>query len=289
MSEKPTLAVGLLSGCFGCMMSLLDIADDLPELLEKVELRRTPFNDVKDVEEVTIGILEGAISTDENLALVHEMREKSQLLIAIGACSSLGGIPGLRNFCDIDAVTATSYGKKVPDEDLPHLLAKVLPVPRVVKVDAQINGCPPTTTAIRETLLALLEGKSLAPYRQNLCIECPRTKHKILTPQRAFLTDGVRALMELDQISPKTCLLEQGVVCMGIATVSGCGARCPQNNVPCRGCMGPVPGVESQGNKAIDTLASLIPPGALMFFEDCVGTCYRFTAAYDQNLKVGEE
>ena len=95
MSEKPTVAIGLLSGCFGCLMSFLDLADDLPELLGRVELRRTPFNDVKEVEEVTIGILEGAVSTDENLELARKMREKSQILISLGACSSLGGIPGL--------------------------------------------------------------------------------------------------------------------------------------------------------------------------------------------------
>lgn len=286
MSEKPTVAIGLLSGCFGCLMSFLDMADDLPELLGRVELRRTPFNDVKEVEEVTIGILEGAVSTDENLELARTMREKSQILISLGACSSLGGIPGMRNFHSAAEVTATVYGNKVPDEDIPHLLPRVMPAPQAVKVDVTISGCPPTTSSIKKALLALLDGKTPVSPTKNLCIECPRTKHKILTPQRGFLTEGVRAVMELETIDPDTCFLEQGVICMGIATAAGCMARCTRNNMPCRGCFGPVPGVGSQGNKAIDTLASLIPPGALMFFEDCVGTGYRYTAAYDENLKV---
>ena len=286
MSEKPTVAIGLLSGCFGCLMSFLDLADDLPELLGRVELRRTPFNDVKEVEEVTIGILEGAVSTDENLELARKMREKSQILISLGACSSLGGIPGMRNFYKAPEVMAAVYGNKVPDEDIPHLLPQVMPAPQAVKVDVTINGCPPTTSSIKNALLALLEGKTPVAPTKNLCIECPRTKHKILTPQRGFLTEGVRAVMELETIDPDTCFLEQGVICMGIATAAGCKARCTRNNMPCRGCFGPVPGVGSQGNKAIDTLASLIPPGALMFFEDCVGTGYRYTAAYDENLKV---
>jgi F420-non-reducing hydrogenase small subunit len=286
MNEKPTVAIGLLSGCFGCLMSFLDLADDLPDLLDKLELRRTPFNDVKEVEAVTIGILEGAVSTNENLELVRAMREKSQILISLGACSTLGGIPGMRNFYQAAEMTAAVYGNKTPDEDVPSLLPRVLPAPQVVRVDVEINGCPPTTVAIREALLSLLDGRRPARPTKNLCIECPRTKHRILTPQRGFLTEGVRAVMELDHIDPETCFLEQGVLCMGIATAAGCGARCTRNNMPCRGCFGPVPGVGSQGNKAIDTLASLIPPGALMFFEDCVGTGYRYTVAHDENLKV---
>ncbi len=286
MPDKPTVAIGLLSGCFGCLMSLLDMADDLPDFLDKVELRRTPFNDVKEIEEVNIGILEGAVSTDENLELVKEMREKSEILISLGACSCFGGIPGLRNFHDSTVLKESIYANKVPDDELPALLDKVIPASQVVKVDVEIPGCPPTSKTIKDALYSLLDGKKPDRYKKNLCVECPRTKQKILTPQRGFLAEGVRSVMELDSIDPNTCFLEQGVLCMGIATAAGCAARCTRNNIPCRGCNGPVPGVASQGNKAIDTLASLIPPGALMFFEDCVGMGYRYTAAYDTTLKV---
>jgi F420-non-reducing hydrogenase small subunit len=287
MAEKPTVAIGLLSGCFGCLMSFLDLADDLVDLLDRVELRRTPFNDVKELEEVDIGILEGAVATDENLALAQLMRGKSKVLVSLGACSTLGGIPGLRNFQAVDRVIEGIYGNKVPDdEDLPKLLPKVIPVPQVVKVDIEVRGCPPTSSAIKAVLMGVLDETVPDPPGKNLCVECPRTKNAILTPQRGFLAEGVRSVMELETIDPHICLVEQGVLCMGIATVAGCNARCPQNNIPCRGCNGPVPGVESQGNKLIDTVASLLPPGALMFFEDCVGTGYRYTAAYDENLKV---
>ncbi len=286
MPDKPTVAIGLLSGCFGCLMSLLDMADDLPDFLERVELRRTPFTDVKEIENVTIGILEGAVSTDENIKLAKEMREKSEILVSLGACSCFGGIPGLRNFHNSADLLKTVYGNKIPDDDIAELLDRVVPTTQVVSVDVEIPGCPPTAQTIKDALYALLEGKKPDRFRKNLCIDCSRTKHKILTPQRGFLAEGVRTVMELESIDPTTCFLEQGVLCMGIATAAGCNARCTHNNIPCRGCNGPVPGVASQGNKAIDTLASLIPPGALMFFEDCVGMCYRYTAAYDKTLKV---
>ena len=289
MPEKPTVAIGLLSGCFGCLMSFLDLADELTDVLDQIELRRTPFNDVKAVEPVDIGILEGAISTDENLALATAMRENSRILVSLGACASMGGIPGLRNLYQAADLTAAVYGTKTPDEDLPRLLPRVVPTPQAVLVDVEMNGCPPTTAAIKHVLTSLLAGKQPVKPTKNLCIECRRTKHRILTPQRGFLTEGVRAVMELEHIDPDICFLEQGVLCMGIATAAGCGARCTGNNMPCRGCFGPVPGVGSQGNKAIDTLASLIPPGALMFFEDCVGTGYRYTVAHDNSLKVEKQ
>ena len=92
MPDKPTVAMGLLSGCFGCLTSFLNISDELPELLEKIDLRRTPFSDLKELEPVTVGILEGAVATDENEKLAHEMREKADILVALGTCSCFGGI-----------------------------------------------------------------------------------------------------------------------------------------------------------------------------------------------------
>ena len=287
MAEKPTVAIGLLSGCFGCLMSFLDMADDLVDIFELIEFRRCPFNDVKDLEHVTVGILEGALSTDENMKMAKEMREKADILISLGACPSYGGIPGLRNFDDSQTVCEDVYGNRIPDQgDIPALLPAVVPLASVVKVDYFIPGCPPTTESIKQTLLAILQGEKIPAKTKNLCVECPRTKEGILTPKRGFLTEGVRSVMELDEIDETRCFLEQGVLCMGLVTVEGCDARCTRNNMPCRGCMGPVPGVTSQGNKFIDSVATLIPSGALMFFEDCVGTAFRYTAATDKTLQA---
>ncbi len=287
MSEqKPTVAIGLLSGCFGCLMSFLDLADDLAEVFNLIEFRRCPFNDVRELEHVTVGMLEGALSTDQDMKLAKEMRENCDVLVSLGTCPSYGGIPGMRNFQDSKTICEDVYGRRVPDdEELPQLLPAVVTLASVVKVDYFIRGCPPTTEKIKETLVAILEGKKVPEKTRNLCVECPRTKESILTPRRGFLTQGVRSVMELDEIDPTRCFLEQGVVCMGLVTVEGCNARCLGDNMPCRGCMGPVPGVPSQGNKLIDAVATLIPSGALMFFEDSVGIAFRYTHAADESMR----
>ncbi len=98
----------------------------------------------------------------------------------------------------------------------------------------------------------------------------------MLEHDSGFVSDAVYGVMELDEIDAERCLLEQGVICMGPVTREGCGARCPEANVPCRGCMGPGRVEYDQGAKMVDTLAAILPAGAIMFLDDLIGTGYRF-------------
>jgi len=290
MPDKPTVAMGLLSGCFGCLTSFLNIGNELPELLEKIDLRRTPFNDLKELEPVTVGILEGAVATDENEKLAHEMREKADILVALGTCSCFGGIGGLRNLEPVAMVLDNVYDQKIPDDsDLSTLLPKVRSLESVVKVDVTVRGCPPKAEDILFTLNAIISGESLKEHSRNLCNECPRSKESIMISQKAFLTEGVRSVMELETIDSERCFLEQGILCAGLVTVEGCGARCTTNNMPCRGCYGPASGVHGQGNKFVNAVSCLLPAGGIMFQEDIVGTGYRFSLAADTHFNNREE
>ena len=125
--------------------------------------------------------------------------------------------------------------------------------------------------------MAAVAGEPYDPPRRNLCDECPRVKDKLLHHSQEFISDNVYALMELDDIDPEACFLEQGVVCMGPMTREGCGAKCTSASVPCRGCMGPSRLEYEQGGKAVDALAAVLPAGALMYMEDLIGTSYRFS------------
>ena len=295
--SAPTMSIGLMSGCFGCIMSFLELGTDLVQIFESVSLKRTPLNDIKEISDVTVGILEGAVSTDEDLELAKIYRERSKYLVSLGTCPTYGGIGGLRNFLDRGSMTKQVYedgistvGGRVPASgDIPHLTEKVVPLSSVVKVDFSIPGCPPPKGLIKETLLHLLGGNEIKERRKNLCIECKRTKQSILQPQRGFLSERVNAVMELEKLDPESCLIEQGVLCLGPVTVEGCGARCPSVNIPCRGCLGPTEELHDQGAKMIDALATLIPAGALMFMEDVVGSGYRFTLPYSESITKEEK
>lgn len=278
--SKPTLATVALGGCEGCHVSLIDAHEGLLDLLEAVDLVFSPFSGPDEMpESVDIVVVEGAVTNDEDKRRLLQAREAATTLIAVGSCAVLGGIGGLRNLEPLSAVMAESFGDEAANKSelLPVLEDWVKPVSDFVQVDASLPGCSPKTARIVEALTAVLNGEAYDPPRRNLCDECHREKKLLLTHSADFVSDNVYALMELDEIDPNACFIEQGVLCMGAVTKEGCGARCTAANVPCRGCNGPSRLDFEQGAKAIDALAALLPAGAIMYMDDLIGTGYRFS------------
>ena len=169
---------------------------------------------------------------------------------------------------------------------LPPLHQLVRSLDQVVEVDFYVPGCPPTPNLTKAALNAVLSGQLppkgsvLAPDIA-LCDECPRKKTK---PANLSFTEFKRPHQVL--ADPELCFLAQGLVCLGPATRSGCGALCPLGNMPCTGCFGPTSRVRDQGLKAISSLAaSLVPTEeagiskALENIPDPVGTFYRYGLA----------
>ena len=269
----------------GCHISLLDLDEEILDVLEIADIKCTPIADVKHPPEVDVALIEGAVANKGNEEVLKEYREKAKVLVAFGTCACFGGIPGMRNLYHRSDVLDRAYvstestvdGRWPDGEDVPYLLQNVKPLSDVVEVDYLIPGCPPLPATIKDTLVALAEGREPDMPTRNLCEECPREHKDMLVPQRGFLTDGVHAICEVETIDPDKCFLEQGIVCMGPATREGCGARCLKGNMPCRGCMGPTPKAMEQGAKMINAVASILPAGGLMFMEDIVGTGYRYS------------
>ncbi len=285
MSAKPRVATAWLQGCSGCHISFLDLHSELVDVLGLIDLKASPIMDIKEMPEVDIALVEGAVANSENEERLKEIRAKAKILIAFGTCAAFGGIAGLRNLYHAKDVLAEVYqntpglagGEQPGSPEIPKLLPHVKAIGQVVKVDYIIPGCPPLPSVIKEVLVALLNGQEPKLPQRSLCDECGRQQSEMLIPKREFVTDAVVALMELPEIDVTKCFLEQGLLCMGPATREGCHARCMKGNVPCRGCMGPAPGALEQGAKIVNALASILPAGGLMFMEDIVGTGYRYS------------
>jgi F420-non-reducing hydrogenase small subunit len=283
--NKKRVATGHLQGCFGCHVALLDLHEDLLSLLDKIDLVRSPLNDVKAVPRVDLGVLDGSVCNRDNEILAKEFRKKSGAILAFGTCACFGGINGLRNLFGLEEVLERSYretestvkGKIPSSHDIPELLPHVRAVNQVIDVDFFLPGCPPTPKMILSFLGDILEGRSPVMSGKNLCHECRRAHREMYVPKREFVTQAVHSIAELEDIDPDICFLEQGLLCMGPATREGCEARCVKGNTPCRGCMGPTPGTLEQGAKIINALASILPAGGLMFMEDIVGVGYRYS------------
>lgn len=174
--EKPKIATASLAGCFGCHMSVLDIDDRILKLVELVQFDRSPIDDIKEFTgPCLVGLIEGGCSTEENVRVLHEFRENCQILIAVGECALMGGIPAMRNTIPLRECLEEAYlngpsvynpGCAIPnDEELPLLLDRVYPAHEVVKIDYYLPGCPPPADCIWEAVTALLSGRPIdLPY-----------------------------------------------------------------------------------------------------------------------------
>lgn len=175
MSEKVRIATTSLAGCFGCHMSLLDIDERLLELVQLVAFDRSPVNDIKQLGVVDVGLVEGGVANADNLEVLKQFRDRSRILVAVGACAINGGVPALRNPFSLKACLQESYvdaqgvvSPQIPNNpELPLLLDQVYPVHELVKVDYFLPGCPPSADAIWTFLIELIEGKPISlPYSQ---------------------------------------------------------------------------------------------------------------------------
>jgi F420-non-reducing hydrogenase small subunit len=308
VNGKPKIALHWGASCGGCDIATLAIGDKILELAEAAEIVFWPmvmdfkYSDLTKMADKSIDVclFNGAIVNSDDERFAQLFRAKSKLLIAIGSCAYEGGIPGLANFYSLKEIFQRVYEEtqstenpegiqpqpivRVPEGDIeiPGLFDAVRTLEQTVDVDYFVPGCPPEEKTIWMTLEALIYGKLpprggvISHSSKALCEECPRVRKRT----------KIKAFYRPHQIvpDPERCLLEQGLLCYGIATRGGCGALCPQANMPCTGCYGPVEGVSDQGANFISALGSIIDStdpleirGIIDGIEDPGGTFYRYS------------
>ena len=292
---KIKLAVYWAAGCGGCDVSLLDVNERILTIGDMADIVMWPIaSDGKEADieamndkEITVSIINGAVRNTENEHMVKLLRQKSLLVVSYGTCACFGGSPALANIVPgrKDEIIDHVYNKcttmkdfqdkqKVPvipktsveTEDgiitIPELYDIVKSLDQVIDVDYSVPGCPPTQESIAQLLAAVAafayngvalppKGTAIGVSDKTLCEECPRKKEgkrvtKIVEPH------------EID-VDPELCLLEQGILCHGPATVGGCFAKCTRAAQPCRGCYGPTNAVMEQGASIFTAVASLFP------------------------------
>ncbi len=170
--SKPKLATTSLAGCFGCHMSVLDIDERILELVKLIDFDKSPVDDIKEFTgQCAVGLIEGGCCNQENVEVLREFRENCDVLVALGDCATMGGIPAMRNGVPLQECMDEAYrngptvynpsGQIPNDPELPLILDKVYPADEVVKIDVHLPGCPPPADAIWAAVVALLEGKPL--------------------------------------------------------------------------------------------------------------------------------
>lgn len=175
--SKPIVATASLAGCFGCHMSILDIDERILKLIELVEFNKSPIDDIKTfTKQCDIGIIEGGCCNSENVENLIAFRKNCKILISLGECAIMGGLPAMRNGIPVKECLQEAYlggptvqlnsEKIIPnDEELPIILDKVYPLHEIVKIDYYLPGCPPRADLIWTAVAALVTGNPLEiPY-----------------------------------------------------------------------------------------------------------------------------
>jgi F420-non-reducing hydrogenase small subunit len=283
--KKIKLAIGLGSTCAGCDIAILDLKEKVLDLVALADIVFWPTAmdfKLSDLEifrekEIDISLYHGTVRTSEHEHIAHLLRDRSKVIIAFGSCACFGGIPGLCNVTDREGIFNSSYQETPSTHNpdfitpktetlvnghkltLPELRNDGKALHQIVDVDYYVPGCPPAVELIEKLLPIIKEfidtgnlppkGAVIASDK-TLCDECPlERKNKMISKihrPHEIIPD------------PTRCLLEQGILCMGPATRGGCGARCINVLMPCRGCMGPTSEARDQGAKMISAIASIL-------------------------------
>lgn len=308
--SKLKLAMYCAAGCGGCDISLLEVHEHLLDIVAAADIVFWPAaTDFKygDVEmmpdgDIDVCFVNGAIRNAENIHIAKLLRRKSKVLVAYGACSSFGGVPGLANLYPVQDVVDRAFTTQSTDAPdcqrpsatsrhsdgslvgLPAINGVVTALADVVRVDYTLPGCPPSADRVWEVCQAIVAGELpgapaiVGAGAKSVCDDCRLEKRgtrvsKFVRSHKIVAEDG-------------RCLLEQGIVCMGPATRSGCGGQCTDALMPCRGCFGPAGSSIDQGAAMIAVLGTLVDSEdeavireTIAQVVDPAGTFYAFTLA----------
>jgi sulfhydrogenase subunit delta len=210
---RPRLAVAGLTACSGCQLTLLDCEEELPEIAAAFEIAYFPMaqSGIDPTATFDAAIVEGAVSTPQDLALLFKLRNASKLLVAFGTCAIFGGIAAMNNrSADRHEMVQRVYHEQPAFETF-----RPAPFKNYVSVDLAITGCPPEKSELLILLGALRAGTTPQLPTYPVCTECRSRENLCL-------------------------LLARNELCLGPIIQGGCNARCPATGIVCEGCRGPV-------------------------------------------------
>jgi len=207
---KPRVAIFDFACCEGCQLQIVNLEEEILDLIGAVDVVEWREGMSEQSHEYDIAIIEGSITRPENEERLKLIRTRAKLLIALGACATIGGINKLKNNFNMEDVKKCVYGNKA---GMPHLdTENTKAVDEVVEVDCKIHGCPIDRKEFTTIIKSLLSGKKPEIPEYPVCVEC--------------------------KAKGNPCLWDYGQVCLGPIIRAGCGARCPSSGFRCFGCRG---------------------------------------------------
>ncbi|MBE7560147.1 NADH:ubiquinone oxidoreductase [bacterium] len=208
---KPKVAFFSFTSCEGCQLTVLECEDILLDMLGQIEIVR--FREASSLkrDDYEIAFIEGSASRPDDVTRMRKIRERANLVVAIGACAVSGGVNFMKNFHYLQRTREHVYGAQA--DWFPT--TQVQPVEAVIKVDHSVYGCPMTKDEFLETVKSLLVGRTPRIPQYPVCVEC--------------------------KMAENVCLFHRGQTCLGPVIRAGCQAFCPGLGAGCDGCRGLAP------------------------------------------------
>lgn len=215
-ATRPRLGVFKLASCDGCQLTLLDLEDALLTIAGAVEIVHFPeaSSALAPHGPFDLTLVEGSVSTPDQVEELRAIRAASKVLVSIGACATAGGVQALRNFIEHESERERFVAAVYATPAYVESLASSTPIADHVAVDFELRGCPIAKTQLLELISAFLAGRRPDLANESVCMECKRAGRVCVTVAR-------------------------GVPCLGPVTHAGCGSLCPRFARGCFGCFGP--------------------------------------------------
>lgn len=211
-ARRPKLAVWKFASCDGCQLTLLDCEDELLALAGRIQIAHFLEASRATVKgPYDVSLVEGSITTPNDVERIQEVRRVSKRLVTIGACATSGGIQALRNFRGLRQFMNVVYARP----EYIQTLETSTPISQHVAVDYELRGCPVDKRQLLDVLIAFLHGRKPALPSHSVCLDCKRRGNICV-------------------------IVAHGTPCLGPVTHTGCGALCPSYDRGCYGCFGPI-------------------------------------------------
>lgn len=209
LAGGPKIAIVSLTSCEGCQFVLLDLGQRFLDLANQVEM--VDFRLLEDEEDsgvdLDLVLVEGNPVTEDNVKTLLAVRKRSKILVALGNCAAMGGIPEIKNYQEgIGTIKHVyKYIQGITNQPIKE-------IDNFVKVDFTFPGCPITGEEFLRYMPELLRGNIPTISDQPVCVECKKKGNR--------------------------CLLLDRKPCFGPMILGGCEAVCPSARMMCQGCRG---------------------------------------------------
>jgi coenzyme F420-reducing hydrogenase gamma subunit len=208
MGKKPRVAFFDFACCEGCQLTVIQLEEGLLDVVRHVDIVAFREAMTEKSDDYDVAFVEGSITRPADIPRIEKIRGHAKVLVALGACATLGGVNCLKNRFPMEEAMEVVYGRDAKYfETFP-----ARPVDAVVPVDYYIHGCPINPNEFLKVFHAILQGRPYPVPDRPVCVEC--------------------------RLKENVCLLEKGLTCMGPVTRAGCEALCPSHGYYCFGCRG---------------------------------------------------